>query len=292
MKEGIMHKEGSFPMNGRFNWLKMWMSLNIVFFLFSQVASSGQIQNVPVAPNDSIITAKVLEYSTLISTLEGIEPKQTFYSLRVLVMSSKSIKGKANFTQSKVNQVIKVYSKDMLSPILFGKVIEANISFSRDERGGKYWVRSVKVREEMLEKDYMTIKKLEDFCKIPGVCGKALNCEGKKIKVKGYLDYINIFDKQTYPNLPYQKFRIFDGSNILNTHNPWASYTESLEIYPIKGNLELMFKKLHAKAGLPLKLVYITGIIEGFDAPTNTGCRRMIRLKVDADDVLFEEALN
>ncbi|GAH03333.1 unnamed protein product, partial [marine sediment metagenome] len=43
-------------MSGRFNWLKMRMSLNIVFFLFSQVASSGQIQNVPVVPNDSIIT--------------------------------------------------------------------------------------------------------------------------------------------------------------------------------------------------------------------------------------------
>ena len=124
----------NFPMSGRFNWLKMWMSLNIVFFLFSQVASSGQIQNVPVATNDSVITAKVLEYSILNSTLEGIEPEQIFYSLRVLVMSSKSIKGKANFTQSKVNQVIKVYSKDMLSPILFGKVIEANMLTSSINR--------------------------------------------------------------------------------------------------------------------------------------------------------------
>jgi len=287
-----MHEGGSFPMNGRFNWLKVWISLNIFLLPFSQVVSSDQIQNVPVVPNDSIITAKVLEYNVLNSTLEEIEPEQILYSLRVLVLSSKSIKGKANFTQSKVNQVIKVYSKEVLLPILFGKVIEANVSFSGDEKGRKYWVRSLKVIEEMPEKDYMTIKKLEDFCKIPGVCGKALNCEGKKVKMKGYLDYINIFDRQAYPNLPYQKFRIFDGPNILNTDNPWASYAESLEIYPIKGNLELMFKKLHAKAGLPLKLVYITGIIEGLDAPTNTGCRRMIQLKVDADDVLFEEALN
>lgn len=207
-------------------------------------------------------------------------------------MSSQSINGKVNFTQSKIGQVIKVYSKKMLSAILFGKVIEANVSFSGDERDGKCWIRNVKMIEKMPEKEYMTIKELEVFCKIPGVCRKALDCEGKKVKVKGYLDYINIFDKQTYPNLPYQKFRIFDGPNILNMDNPWASYTESLEIYPINGNLELMFKKLHAKAGLPLKLVYITGTIEGFDAPTNTGCRRMIQLKIDADDVLFEETLN
>jgi len=287
-----MHEGGSFSMNGRFNWLKVWISLNILFILFSQVVSSGQIQNVPVVPNGSIIRAKVLEYSVLNSTLEGIKPEQVLYFLRILVISSQSVNGKPNFTQSKIGQVIKVYSKEALSPILFGKIIEANVSFSGDERGGKYWVRSVKMIEEMLEKDYMTIKELEDFCKMPGVCGKALNCEGKKVKMKGYLDYINIFDKQAYPNLPYQKFRIFDGPNILNTDNPWASYTESLEIYPIKGNLELMFKKLHAKAGLPLKLVYITGIIEGFDAPTNTGCRRMIQLKIGTDDVLFEEALN
>ncbi|MBA7494125.1 hypothetical protein ES702_04698 [subsurface metagenome] len=60
---------GNGVMNGRFNWLKMWMSLNILLLLFSQVASSSQPQNVPVTPNDSIITAKVLEYSILNSTL-------------------------------------------------------------------------------------------------------------------------------------------------------------------------------------------------------------------------------
>ena len=272
--------------------MKIWISLNILVLLFCQLASSTQIEYVPAAPNHSIITGKVLEYSIFNSTLEGIEPEQILYSLRVLVISFRNTEGKGNFTRSKIGQVIKVCSTEVLSPILFGKVIEANISFSGDKRGGKYWIRSVRVREEMPEKDYMTIKELEDFCKIPGVCGKPLNCEGKKVKVKGYLDYINVFDKQAYPNLPYQKFRIFDGSNILNTDNPWASYTESLEIYPIKGNLDLMFKKLHAKAGLPLKLVYITGIIEGFDAPTNTGCKRMIQLKVDADDVLFEDTLD
>jgi len=56
-------------MNARFNWLKVWIFLNILLFLFSQVVGSAQIQNVPVAPNDSIITAKVLEYSILNSTL-------------------------------------------------------------------------------------------------------------------------------------------------------------------------------------------------------------------------------
>lgn len=142
---------------------------------------------------------------------------------------------------------------------------------------------------EMKTEKYMTIKKIEDLCKVPGVCGEPLSCEGKVVKLKGYLDYINVFDKQAYPDLPYQKFRIFDGPNILNTNNPWGSYTECLEIYPVEGDLELMFKKLHQKRGLPLKLVYIKGLIEGYDAPTNIGCSRMIHLTINASDVLFEE---
>lgn len=125
-------------MNPRFNWLKIWISLNILLLVFSQVIGSGQIQNAPVAPNDSIIAAKVLEYSILNSALEGIEPEQTLYSLKILVISSQSVNGKANFIQSKIGQVIRVYSKEMLSPILFGKVIQANVSFSGDEKRGKY----------------------------------------------------------------------------------------------------------------------------------------------------------
>jgi len=153
-------------MNLRVKCLKVGISLNILFFLFSQLVSSGQIKNVPVAPNDSIITAKVLEYSILNSTLEEIEPEQILYSLRVLVVSSEDVNGKVNFTQSKIGQVIKVYSKKMLSAILFGKVIEANVSFSGDERGGKYWIRNIKLQLKKLiqPKDLKTKKGARDVC--------------------------------------------------------------------------------------------------------------------------------
>jgi len=130
-------------MNVRFNWLKVWTALNISYLLFSQVPGSAQIQNPPAAPDDSVITARVLEYTILNSTLAGIKPEQILYSLRVLLISCQSVKGKANFTQPKVNQVIKVYSKEMLSPVLFGKTIQANLFFSGDERGGKYWIRNI-----------------------------------------------------------------------------------------------------------------------------------------------------
>ena len=134
--------------------MKVWVFLNILFLLFWQVPGATQIQNAPVAPNDSIITARVLEYSILNSTLEGIKPEQILYSLRVLVISFQSVNGKANFTQLKVNQVIKVYSKEMLSPVLFGKIIEANVSFSGDEKGGKYWITNI----EMIEKSITSLE--------------------------------------------------------------------------------------------------------------------------------------
>lgn len=95
-------------MTMRLNWLKVWIALNISCLLFSPVPGSAQVQDAPTAPNDSIITARVLEYTILNSTLEGIKPEQILYSLRVLMISSQSVNGKANFVQSKVNQVIKI----------------------------------------------------------------------------------------------------------------------------------------------------------------------------------------
>jgi hypothetical protein len=138
---------------------------------------------------------------------------------------------------------------------------------------------------------YMTIKELEAFCKASGMCEGKLCCEGKEIKVKGYLDYINIFHPKTYPNVIYKKFRIFNGANITETKNPWAAYTESLEIYPVSGNIDALFENLIKNRGFPLKLIYIKGTIRGFDAITESGIYRLFNLTVNADEILLEKRL-
>ena len=107
--------------------------LSILLLLFYRVVSSGQIQDVPVAPNNSIVTAKVLGYRILNSTLEGIEPEQVLYAFRVLMTSSQSIKGKGNFIQSKIGQTGKVYSKETPPPVSFGKNIETKCSIIGEE---------------------------------------------------------------------------------------------------------------------------------------------------------------
>jgi len=188
-------------MTVRLNWLKVWISLNILFLLFWQVPSSAQIQNAPVAPNDSIITARVLGYSILNSTLEGIKPEQILYSLRVLVISSQNVKGKANFTQSKVNQVIKVYSKEMLSPVLFGKIIEANVSFSGDEKGGKYWIRDI----EMIKKSITTL----EFDTIEKGFFSDIT-EKKDLIIRTQDEWAKLWNKHTSIRIPYPEAPVID----------------------------------------------------------------------------------
>lgn len=124
--------------------------------------------------------------------------------------------------------------------------------------------------------EYMTIKELNSFCRPSGYGGGRLCCEEKEVKVKGYLDPINIFDKSHYPMLPYQKFRIVD-----------APRGDFLEIYPVEGDTSLLFKKLHRAAGLPQKLLYIRGVVKGFDAHTNVGSYRLFYLTIHANNVFF-----
>lgn len=190
-------------MTVRFNWLKVWTALNISCLLFSQVPGSAQIQDALAAPNDSIITARVLEYTILNSTLEGIKPEQILYSLRVLVISCQSVKGKANFTQPKVNQVIKVYSKEMLSPVLFGKTIELNLSFSGDERGGKYWIRNIRmIQKSITTLEFHTIEK--GF--FSGIT------ERKNLIIRRQDEWAKLWNKHTSTRIPHPQAPVIDFS--------------------------------------------------------------------------------
>jgi hypothetical protein len=138
------------------------------------------------------------------------------------------------------------------------------------------------------EGDYMTLSELSRLCNESGRCGERLCCEDKEVKVKGYLDYVNIFHPKTYPNVSRVKFRIFDGPRITQTQNPWAAYQDALEVYPIKGNVEHLFDKLIKMSGLPLKTIYLKGTIRGLNAPTQRTTFRLFNLTVDADDVFME----
>ena len=133
----------------------------------------------------------------------------------------------------------------------------------------------------------LSIREVRRICTKSGLCNNRYCCEGKTVTVIGYLDFVNIFDKKHYPNLPYQKFRIIDGLNIPESTNPWKDYSEFLEVFVTGSGSEDLFEKISNMKGLPLKQIVVTGTIKGFNAYTNSGYSREIYLEAMPDNILI-----
>ena len=115
---------------------------------------------------------------------------------------------------------------------------------------------------------YVTIDSLYDYCEIPSPCGKKNRCEGQIARVKGYIDYINVFDKQNYPMLPYQKFTITNYER-----------NKTFEVWITCENSEKVFEKIYQqKLHDPTCPVFVEGILEGFDMPIMGTCHRGLKL--------------
>lgn len=126
---------------------------------------------------------------------------------------------------------------------------------------------------------YLTIDALHNYCGISAGCGKKLRCEGETVRVAGYVDYGNVFDREHYPRLPYQKFLITN-----------AAHTQSLEVWVDSAFSRDIFQKIYQQKALnPNTLVIVRGIIEGFDMPVMGTCRRGIKLNLkDQTDLTFQ----
>ncbi len=81
--------------------------------------------------------------------------------------------------------------------------------------------------------DYITVDSFYDYCEIPGPCGKISKCESQIARVKGYIDYGNVFDKHNYPMLPYQKFMITNYKR-----------NKTFEVWVTSENSEKVFQKI------------------------------------------------
>jgi hypothetical protein len=103
--------------------------------------------------------------------------------------------------------------------------------------------------------DYVSIEEFYHCCNVPGPCGKRMDCEGEIARVKGYIDYQNVFDKKNYPQLPYEKFKIYDEKG------------KSLEVWAVSADNSKIFGKIYHNKSFPGKMAFITGMIIGFDMP-------------------------
>jgi hypothetical protein len=122
---------------------------------------------------------------------------------------------------------------------------------------------------------FMTIAELLSSCEMPGRCGTAARCEGTTVRAKGFIDHDNVFDKRTYPRLPYEKFKMHDGRG--NAVEVWAVAKDNREI----------FQEIARQRPSPQKMVHVKGEVVGFDMPIMGECRRGIRIDISGPEQLF-----
>lgn len=125
--------------------------------------------------------------------------------------------------------------------------------------------------------EFVSIEVLISFCGLPGPCGKVRDCEGKSVGVKGYIDFSNVFDRDRYPQLPYEKFVIRDKSG------------HSMEVWAVSSDNSRIFREIERHRASPEKLAHIQGVIVGTDLPIMGHCHRAMRVNLeDATRMFFE----
>lgn len=116
--------------------------------------------------------------------------------------------------------------------------------------------------------NFITIDSLQEYCGSPGVCGNKLLCEGHEALIQGYVDYNNVFERSTYPMLPYQKFLITNQNR-----------TRTIEVWVNPEGSELVFNIIaERKSEKSIAPVFVRGMLSGFDMPVMGKCLRDIKL--------------
>jgi hypothetical protein len=99
--------------------------------------------SVPFIPNESVVNGTVSEYSIVSSQLVGIKPEQIIYRLTIIIDFTKSVNGKPNLLDNKIGQGVYFYSKEKLSPELFGEKVNVRVIYRGDEKGGLFWIQNI-----------------------------------------------------------------------------------------------------------------------------------------------------
>jgi hypothetical protein len=121
---------------------------------------------------------------------------------------------------------------------------------------------------------YIRVSELNEYCPSSN-CGKAMTCEGQSVRIKGKIDYSNVFDHTGYPQLPYEKFFLTDNE-------------KTVEVLVAAPDSKSVFRKIFDAQKLN-QTVFIKGTIVGIDMPGMNSCRRGIRLELRrAGDILFQ----
>jgi hypothetical protein len=123
--------------------------------------------------------------------------------------------------------------------------------------------------------EFQSIQELYKSCS--GECGQQSTCEGQVVKVWGYLDQYNTFDKRQ-SNYETERFLIAE-----QLDSQGLGKGKYIEVFPPQaGNNASLFDKL--KTAKTSSKILITGIAIGSDAPTNFTCDRLISLEIQGEN--------
>ncbi len=101
---------------------------------------------VPVAPETSVVEGTVCGYSILSSFLIGIQPEQVLHRITLCVESAGDGGEKGDRIVGRAGKYLPLYSKERLSPRLFGRKVRVRVIYRGDERGGLFWIEDLEIR--------------------------------------------------------------------------------------------------------------------------------------------------
>jgi hypothetical protein len=122
---------------------------------------------------------------------------------------------------------------------------------------------------------FMSVEEVVAACGTAPACGAPGVCEGQIVKVKGYIDYGNVFDKEHYPQLPYEKFTIRGSSG------------KAVEVWVRPEHSREVFRQIHRQTSTPEKMVFLEGEIAGVDMPILGTCQRGIKINLTSAETFF-----
>lgn len=124
---------------------------------------------------------------------------------------------------------------------------------------------------------YLSVEELYNYCNSPAPCGRIMECEGKTIRIRGYIDLKNIFFKEEYPQLPYEKFSMYDRVS-----------DKVVEVFVNSKAARGVYRMIQQQTKTSQNEVFIKGTISGFDMPVMGQCYRGIRIELNkSEDMKF-----
>ena len=120
----------------------------------------------------------------------------------------------------------------------------------------------------------LSLEGLHHFCGLPLACSSPVAWEGKTVSVWGRLDPHNTFDKKSYPQLPYEKFRLIDGRG------------RSVEIWALARDNRPIFEKLAQRPG---DEIVVQGRLAAIKMPVSGDCKTGVKVEIDdAQQITFK----